>query len=163
MQRQRTEHSYIEILKDSLKSKINCLENLIKVNNRIENLLKSEKVDSELFDELVSEKGAIISKLNTLDDGFVSIYNNVSEVLINDKAYYREDIAELKEKIKTVTDLTLKLEKLEKDNKVLFDNKYGSMTKEIKTARTSNKVAANYYQNMARLNVVEPQFMDKKK
>ncbi len=163
MQRQKTEHSYIEILKDSLKSKIQCLESLIKVNNRMESILRDDKVDSELFEEIISEKGAYITKLNQLDDGFVSVYERVRDTLKNDKVSFKGDIEELKGSIRIVTELTLKLEKLEKDNKELFDNRYGNMTKEIKKARTSNKVAANYYQSMAGLNVVEPQFMDKKK
>jgi len=163
LQRQKTEHNYIVILKDSLKSKIGCLEDLIKLNNRIEKLALGEKWDYELFDELISEKGKLISRLDKLDDGFTGVYNRVKDVLNNEKDIYAEDIRELKDSIRIITELTLKLEKSELKNKEVFDNRLGSMSKEIKVARTSNKVAANYYQNMAKLNVIEPQFMDKKK
>jgi len=163
VQRQKTEHNYINILKESLQEKKKCLNQLLAINKEFEELVSCEDMNYDLFDKNMEAKNEVIKKLENLDDGFVSVYNRVNELLVNDKDTYAEDIRLLKEDIREVTDLTVKLEVSEKKNKDAFDNRMGVMENKIKAGRTGNKVAINYYQNMTKQKVIEPQFMDKKK
>ena len=51
----------------------------------------------------------------------------------------------------------------EKRNKEAIMNRKDSLKKEVGMARTTNKVAANYYKTMSKLNVLDSQFIDAKK
>jgi flagellar biosynthesis/type III secretory pathway chaperone len=163
VQNKKIEHNYIEILRDSLVKKIMLLDELIKINEDQKNIITGSEFMYEEFDEIIDKKNFLIKELNSLDDGFTSVYNRVKELLQEEKDKYKEDIVTLKELITQVTDRTVTLGVSEKNNKTLLDKRTNELKMEVKTARTSNKVAADYYQSMNKLNVIEPQFMDKKK
>lgn len=163
MENNRQEHNYIDILKDSLTKKKLVLENILKENEEQKKIIQAEKFDYDSFDECYDRKGKLISELNLLDSGFESIYERVSGVLASKKEKYREDIAVLQSLVKQVTELSMEIEASEKRNKELMEKCTFDMQNELKTARATTKAVSNYYHNMNRLNVIEPQFMDKKK
>lgn len=163
MQNKKIECNYIEILRDSLLKKIELLDELIKVNEEQKNIITGSEFMYENFDMIIDKKNILIKELNSLDDGFASVYNRVKELLEEEKDEHKEDIARLKELITQVTDRMVTLGVSEKNNKELLDKRTNELKREVKTARTSNKVAVDYYQSMNKLNVIEPQFMDKKK
>ena len=57
----------------------------------------------------------------------------------------------------------MEIEASEKRNKEMMDNTTSDMQNQVNTAKATYAAATNYYYNMNRLNVVDPQFLDKKK
>lgn len=163
MQNQKTELNYIKILIDSLKDKKECLENLIETNRQFEKIASEDELNQDAFDDNMRKKTKYIKCLDELDDGFTMVYNRVREAIDGNRDSYKEEIGMLKELIKDITDLTVKLQVLEQSNRELFEKRMGSSAGRIKIARTSNKAATSYYKNMTNLSVLEPQFVDKKK
>ncbi len=163
MQNKKINHNYIDILKDSLKSKSVLLDELIIANDEQKLIADNEMFDYDSFDEVIEKKEVLINKLNAIDDGFVSVYNRVKDMLSEDRDRYAADIEELKKLIVEVTDKTVQLELSEKRNKEAVERKTQQLRDKVRASRTTSKVAAGYYHNMNKLNVIEPQFMDKKK
>jgi len=52
---------------------------------------------------------------------------------------------------------------LEKQNSELAKAKFSQIRTQTKEIRQSRKVVNSYYQNMMKMNTVDPQFMDRKK
>lgn len=163
MQNKRTEHNYIDILKDSLDKKLRILDRIIQLNAEQESVLKSDTVDYDRFDATIEDKEECINELQSLDAGFQSVYDRVKEMLLKNKDVFRDDICLMQEKIREITEKSMDIQSQEARNKEAFQNRVVSSKKEIKTAKTANKVASSYYQSMNRLNVVESQFLDTKK
>lgn len=163
MQRPNQNHNYIEILKDSLKKKQAVLEDILERNEEQKLVIQAEKFDEEKFDVIYEAKGKLIAELELLDSGFQSVYDRVSEVLSEDKELYKSDIQMMQTYIKNITELSMRIQASEARNKEMMDKHTEDMRKDVKVARQSTTAASQYYYNMARLNVVDPQFMDKKK
>ncbi|MBQ1194333.1 MAG: flagellar protein FliT [Lachnospiraceae bacterium] len=163
MQNISQEHNYIEILKNSLNKKKDILNKILLKNSEQRDIAAADKFDYEAFDVIYHEKGKLIAELNLMDSGFQSIYDRVKDVLVSEKEKYKEDILELQNLVKQVTSLSMEIEASEKRNCDLMEKTTNRMKTEVKTARATNKAAVDYYQNMNKLNFIEPQFMDKKK
>ena len=65
--------------------------------------------------------------------------------------------------IAIITDKSANIMVEEKRNKEAIMNRKDRLKKEVGMARTTNKVAANYYKTMSKLNVLDSQFIDAKK
>lgn len=163
MENNKQERNYIEILKNSMYRKEQILENILLANEEQKQLAMDSRFDYEKFDEVYERKSAFISELNLLDSGFQSIYDRVKDVLVSKKEQYKDDIIIIQESIKKVTQLSMEIEASEKRNKDLIEKAVASMRKDVKVAKATTKAAVGYYNNMSRLSVIDPQFMDKKK
>ena len=64
--------------------------------------------------------------------------------------------------IKEITDKSAKLSAEELRNKNLIEKKFREERNNIKQSKMGTKAALNYYQKMNKINVVDPQLMDKK-
>ncbi len=157
------EQNYIIILIQSLEKKIKALEEISKENKRQKELLQAEELDVDGFHETIDKKSEWIEQINYLDDGFEKMYQRVKEALNQNKDAYQEEIARLKQLIGRITELTVTIQKEENDNRKLAEMQFGSQKKKVRQVKATKNAAAKYYQNMAKLNVIEPQFMDKKK
>lgn len=156
-------HNYIAILKSSLDKKINILEKISMQNEEQRKLAIADKFDLDMFDEIYEEKGKLIGELNLLDSGFQSVFDRVKDTLENNREEYRDDIATLQRQVKRITELSMEIQAQETRNKELMEHSTSSMKQDVKTARATNKAAIDYYHNMAKLNVIDPQFLDQKK
>lgn len=163
MQNKSQEHNYIEILISSLDKKISVLGQIIVANENQKKLAEADTFDEEKFDEIYNEKGRLISELNLLDNGFESVFDRVSKALSSNPEQYANEIHTMQDKVKKITELSMKIEASEKRNKDLMDKKTYNMKQDVKSAKASNKAAIGYYQTMNRLNVIDPQFLDRKK
>lgn len=163
MQNKKTEHSYIEILKRSLEKKVAVLDKIIEENRLMAKVAEATKFDPDAFDEIFDRKDALIDELNQLDDGFRSVYAHVQEELKNNSAEHKDDIARLKQLITEITDKSISIQVEEKRNKDTLFNRMDVFKRELVQTKNTRKIMANYYNNMTGRNVVEPQFMDKKK
>ena len=154
---------YISILIESLKKKKHILRDIRVANEEQKNIAMNEPFDDEAFERNIEEKEGLIKALTSLDRGFDSVYSRVSETLKNNREAYKEEIIELKELVSEVTGLSMDIQAEEVRNKELLLNCFSGLHRKISANKTSNQVASSYYQTMANLNYVEPQFMDKKK
>ena len=154
---------YIEILIQSLGKKVRVLDGILAKNAEQSQIISADKPDFEKFDRLYEEKESLIKELNLLDSGFEKVYNRVREILESEKDAYREEIKTMQDLIRVVISKTADVEVSEKRNHESMSMKNDIWRKQARTKKLTNKAAAEYYQTMNKLKVVEPQFMDKKK
>lgn len=124
---------------------------------------QAERFNPDKFDEIFDRKDALIRELNELDVGFRTVYAHVKEELANNKEEHKEEIANLQRLIKEVTDKSVAIQVEEKRNQNALNNRMDTFKKELCQTKNTRKIMANYFNNMTGRNVVEPQFMDKKK
>lgn len=154
--------NYINILLQGLKKKEQVLDKIILANRKQKAALEDPNLNPDDFDEIVEEKGKLIEQLEQLDDGFAQVYARVREELQSDKERYREEIREMQELIRRLTEKSSDIQVEEQRNKALMTQKFTTVKKQIKEMRSSQKVVNQYYQSMKN-GYIEPQFMDNKK
>ncbi|MCI8280996.1 MAG: flagellar protein FliT [Lachnospiraceae bacterium] len=157
------EENYITILIQSLEKKIKVLEEVSRENANQKQILREDDMDMDAFQASIDKKDRLIEQVGFLDDGFEKMYERVKQVLNEKSDVYAEQIAHLKQLIMSVTDWTASIQKEEWDNRRLAEQQFSSMKKKVRQMKDSKQVATKYYQSMAKLNYVDPQFMDKKK
>ena len=154
---------YVNVLKDSLVQKKQVLEKLEELTAKQEQILKEEEISMDAFDACMEDKGTYIERLMQLERGFEHIYERVSEEIKAEPDKYKADILQMQELIRAVTELSTRIQVLEKRNKARLDNYFQEQRKEIKGARQNTKAVDSYYQNMANQpGLSASQFMDKK-
>lgn len=154
---------YIAVLRQSLEKKNQILDLIIEKNKEQRIIFTDESQPPERLEENLKEKGDLIDQLNQLDDGFEQIYSRVKTVLEKEKETYRDEIKKMQGLIRELTDKSATIQAQEQRNRELAVQKFSTVKKEIRKARTTTKAASQYYKNMTRTNVVDSQFVDKKK
>lgn len=154
---------YIAVLRQSLEKKVQILDFIIEKNKEQRLLFTDDTLPPERLEENIKEKGDLIDQLNKLDDGFETVYNRVREVLAGGKEAYQEDIKRMQELIREVTDKSATIQAQEQRNHELAVQKFSTIKKEIRKARTTSQVASKYYKSMSNMNVVDAKFLDQKK
>lgn len=157
------EKNYITILIDSLHKKIAVLDNISEENEKQRLLFMQKDLELEELEPSLEKKQEYIDKLNELDEGFQTLYDRVKMELQTHPEKYKEEIKEMKELITQVTGKNMVVQAEEERNKLAMKECFSKFKKDIRQARTSQKAAINYYNNMNRLNHMEAQFMDRKK
>lgn len=155
--------SYIAILEDSLVKKADILRQLQLLSQEQSDILDDEGMMPEQFEENVEKKEALINKLASLDDGFEQLYERVREELISGKDQYSDSIRHMQEMIRDVTDRSVQIQAIEARNKEKAQRRFGEIRSQIREVKHSGKAVSSYYQNMMKMNSVEPQFWDSKK
>lgn len=155
--------NYIQVLIQSLHQKVEALDSIIEKNKEQYEILSVEEADMDAFEKNVREKSEYIDKIVFLDDGFEEIYSRVKEELEVNRAAHAEDIKQMKKLIADITERSMKIQAQEQRNKELASVQFSKARKKIRQVKAGSKGAMQYYRNMQQLNVVDPQFMDKKK
>lgn len=155
--------NYLALLEESLKRKLQVMAEIQEYNMRQQEVFQSDKVDVDQFDGYVAEKGALIDKLNSLDNGFEKLYDRVSEELKDNRHKYAEQIKTLQNLVAKVTETSVTIQAQEARNKKLIENYFRKEKEGIRMGRKSSKAAVDYYKNMNKSSVVLPLFMDSKK
>lgn len=156
-------NQYVVILTESLQKKVKVLDAIIKANKEQTEIIKIEMMDSDQFEENIREKSKLIEELNLLDDGFETIYSRVKSDLSDRRDDYKEEIKKLQELIGEITSKSMEIQAQEERNKAVIMQQFGKMKAKIKKSKATKNVALNYYKNMNKLTVTDPQFMDRKK
>lgn len=154
---------YLALLEESLRSKLQVMDEVQQYNLRQQEIFQADEVDMDRFDEYVEEKGALIEKLNDLDDGFESLYQKVAEELAENRDQYRDQIRCLQELVAKVTEASVSIQAQEARNKKLVEDFFRKERESLRDGRRSSKAAYDYYKNMSKSSVILPQFMDRKK
>lgn len=155
--------NYLTLLEESLRRKLQVMDEIQKYNLRQQEIFQAEDVDMDRFDEYVEEKGSLIEKLTALDNGFEKLYANVAEELKDNRGQYAEQIRTLQELVTKVTDTSVAIQAQEARNKKLLEDFFVKKRKDLHMNRKTSKAAIDYYRNMSRSAVMMPQFMDSKK
>ena len=155
--------NYLQVLEESLNKKVDVLKKIGQMNEEQERLFKEDVFSEKAFDEIIDRKGMLIDDLNKLDEGFENLYEHIRLQLLDGKEKYATQIAALQKLITKVTEMGASVQAQEARNKELAYNYFLNRKKELKQGWQISKAALNYYRNMNRSQVVQPQFMDKKK
>lgn len=154
--------NYIQMMIDSLRMKQRILEKIVSLNEEQSRLVSATSFDEAAFQQNMEEKGELIENLVKLDEGFSSVFDRVKEKIEGHRPDYKEEISTMQDLIKTVTAIGVQVEAQEARNKVMVQNKFDTMRRDIQNAKRSTQKTSVYYQNMNKINN-EPYFMDQKK
>ena len=154
---------YITALKQGLEKKIQILDKIIEENALQRQLLADPELDPDDFEKNLNDKAALVEQLTMLDDGFDAVYERVREELQQNRAAYAVDITCMQKYISAIMEKSTQIQTEEQRNRELVVQKFTSVKKQIREVKSSHKAVNEYYQNMMKLNYVEPQFMDNKK
>ncbi len=154
---------YLTILQESLKKKINVLDEIIRLSKMQAEALSKEPRSYEEFDRCVDDKDVCIGQIDSLDNGFESIFQKVKQELDGNRTKYADWIKECQALIAQVTEKSVEIQALEARNKQLVEEVMQKDRRGFRQGKRSVEVARNYYRNMNLNNVVSPQYMDKKK
>lgn len=155
--------NYLLIMIQSLKKKVQVLDCIIDANDRQKIALENPSLDPDDFDVIVEEKAKYIEHLDLLDQGFDKLFARVKEELDNNRDAYKDEIREMQTLITTVTEKSNKIQVQEARNKDLMTQKFTKVRKQARDVRASQQAVNQYYQNMKKINFIDPQFMDNKK
>lgn len=142
---------YVQIMVESLRRKSDLLERIIGKNveqNKCISGKEYEDIDWDAFNLLVTEKEILIERINTMDEGFQSLYDRVKAQLNESKDKYSDSIKEMQFLIGKVTDQGVEIQAGEERNKQIIDSLMFSRKKTIRQTRNSLKVADSYNQSM---------------
>lgn len=153
---------YIDIMLQSLEKKEVVLDRIIEANVRQEAVLKNPEGDPEEFDETVETKSALIEQLEQLDSGFQKLFDHMKEELDGQRENYAKQIEQMQIHIRSITDKSVQIQAQEARNKDLMTQKFTRIKEMAKQTRASSNMVNQYYKNMSKLNVVDPQFLDDK-
>lgn len=154
--------NYIDIMLQSLKKKEQVLKAIVDENLKQREILEDVNGEADAFDATVEAKAKLIEQLEQLDSGFEKLFERMKEELEGNQDKYAEQIRQMKEYIKKITDKSIEIQAQEARNKDLMTSKFAAIKKQVKTMRKSSAAASEYYKTMAKLNYVDPQFMDGK-
>ncbi len=154
--------NYLKVLQGSLLKKKEILESVLVASEKQREIISAEVVDWNAFDRSIDAKGVLIDNLIQLDDGFQNVYDRVRQELAVNRERYKVEISMMQDLIRNVTELGVQVESLELRNKVLIEKRFADEHRKIKQSKVGSKVAMEYYQKMNKLNVVDPQLMDRK-
>lgn len=155
--------NYLTLLEESLRRKLQVMDEIQKYNLRQQEIFQADNVDLERFDEYVEEKGRLIEQLTALDNGFEKLYANVAEELKDNREQYAKQIKTLQGLVTEVTDTSVAIQAQEARNKKQVEAFFVKERKKLHMNRKTSKAAINYYKTMNKSSVIMPQFMDDKK
>ena len=155
--------NYLTLLEESLRRKLQVMEEIQKYNMRQQEIFQSGEVDIDKFDEYVAEKGVLIDKLTALDSGFEKLYAKVAEQLDGNREKYAAQIKALQGLVTEVTDTSVQIQAQEARNKKLIEDYFRKEKEGIRMGRKSSQAAIGYYKTMSKTAVMPPQFLDSKK
>jgi predicted nuclease with TOPRIM domain len=157
------QETYIDIMLQSLKKKLQVLDAIMKQNERQRAVLEAPDGDADAFDETVEAKAALIEQLEQLDSGFDKLYARVKEELSGNREAYADQIRQMQGDIRTITDRSMQVQAQEARNKELMTQKFSRVKRQARQVRANSKATSSYQQSMSRTAFVDPQFMDNKK
>ncbi|MCR4792575.1 MAG: hypothetical protein K5871_07485 [Lachnospiraceae bacterium] len=155
---------YLQLLEESLVRKISVLDRIGEFNLKQRELFTviSETPDLDKFDSYIEEKDKLIEELNSLDDGFESLYARVADELKTDKESNAPMIRKLQDLIREVTDKSSTLQAQEAENKRLMEEYFKKAKDGIGKGRTSLNAAYSYYQVQRGVSAPESLYLDSK-
>ena len=160
---EKSVETYLQLLDESLVKKLSVLNQILDIDKNQEESLKEESLDADRVDELMNQKDKLIKELDKLDDGFDSVYGRIREEITECPEKYKTQVAKLQDDIRNITELQTKIEALEKRLKKAVSEYASKASANLQSKRNLSSAARNYYESVNKLQMNNPQFMDKKK
>ena len=155
---------YVSALQESLQKKLEVLNNILKLTEEQARILSVQKPDMDRFDQIIEEKDHLLELMGTLDRGFESLFAKVGSTLRDNKYEYQQQITEMQNLIRSITDSGLQIEGQEHRNKTAFQHYLTGARQEIRDFTSNNQTANAYYHNMANQHQAwQSYFIDQKK
>lgn len=114
--------SNLKILIDILDKKTIILENILNITENQKVLLEAEKFAEKIFKEMNVNKKAKIDKINSIDERFTSIYDDIKKYLVYNKNEYSSYIKKIQDKISNNMNFKMKIEICEQANKKIIED-----------------------------------------
>ena len=112
----------------------------------------------------IDEKDKLLETMEILDRGFESLFAKIGTTIKDNKYQYQQQITEMQNLIRSITDTGLQIEGQEHRNKTAFQNYLTGARREIREYSTNHQMANAYYQNMANQHQSwQSYFVDQKK
>lgn len=147
MEQKDRSQTYIAMMKESLKKEVELLQSILRLTEEQKELLL-QGMDVDKFDNLVEKKGVLIEELSTVSDGFERLYQRVEDTLLAEKGMYRDEIRQIQQLIKQISELSAAIQTQEHQNNVWFQSYLEDERKVIRDYHVNNRTASAYYQNM---------------
>lgn len=153
---------YLGIMLDTIGRKKKVLEEIYSVTVEQDHLIMAEEFNTDSFSATLEKKEKLINKLEELDSGFTSTYNRISD-LIKDQAFEQADkIRMLQNCITEVTELSVRIQALEKKNRTGMESKQKTARQGKKKFTVNRQTADKYYKTQAGISGNNSVFIDKK-
>lgn len=152
--------TYVEIMIQSLRHKLEILDQIIAVNMKQKIALEDPELTPDTFDQLVEQKSELIEQLEQLDSGFENVFGRMKEELAGRREQYADQIRQMQAYIRQITDKSVEIQAQEARNKDLMVKKFSSIRQQARSVRTGAQVTNRYQQTMSKADYVDPQFMD---
>lgn len=155
---------YLQLLEESLVKKIKLLDKIEEFDLKQKESLTIEEStpDFDKFDSYIEEKGKLIDELNSLDDGFETLYARVSDTLKSNVPGNASRIRKLQELIREITDKSVEIQKQEAENKALIEKYFKNARGDIGKGRNSLNAAYSYFQTQRGTGNTESYYIDSK-
>ncbi|SER83363.1 flagellar export chaperone FlgN [Lachnobacterium bovis] len=157
------QETYIEVMLQSLRKKELILDRIIELDELQKDALVNQGIKPDDFDIIVEQKSNCINELNLLDEGFQEIFNKISDEIDKNRALYAEEIRQMQESIRRITDKSVQIQAQEARNKELMKKKFSTIRRQVKDIRTNQGALKRYNQAMKKVEYIDPQFLDNKK
>lgn len=154
--------NYLNILEESLEKKLQIMAKIREYNQGQQQIFQAQEVELAKFDEYVDKKSELIQELTDLDNGFETLYQNVSEELQGNREKYAPQIQRLQELVTRVTEESVAIQAQEARNKKLVEDYFRKERINIAQNRKNSKAAFDYYKSMSHSDAAPPQFLDSK-
>ena len=155
--------NYLNILEESLEKKLQIMAKIQKYSLLQQEVFQSQDADLDKFDEYVDKKDALPTELTALDNGFETLYGNVSRELQDNREKYSEQIRRLQELVSRVTEESVTIQTQEARNKKLVEDYFRRERAGIAKNRRSSRAAYDYYKSMSGSAVETSYLYDNKK
>lgn len=155
--------SYVSMLKDGLEKKLSILDAIISENEKQLDIIRDVNSLPENLEATIDKKSDLIDEINKLDDGFEELFERTKKTLESEKEKYKKQISDMQLLIRQISDRTAQIQAQEIRNKEQAEDKFTYIKNQIKKVSKSQKAVHSYYNNMMKVNYLDPQFMDDKK
>lgn len=153
---------YLAVLVDALEKKKDALQNILQITKEQAELAKADTYQEEAMEKTLNAKEVELSRVNTLDEGFQSVFDRVRSEVKRNQELYRDEIARLQELIRQCTELGNEIMVLEERNRNQFSILFAKSKKDYSVSRTKASIAQNYLRTMNNTKILDAYFVDKK-
>lgn len=157
------ETRYIQILRESLSKKERLLHNLLEITKQQSDYINGKEFDIDVFNDLMDVKEEMIQELNAVEDAFESLYDRIRVYLMEHKETLANEIVEMQNRIREITNLSVSIQALEERNKQRLEVIFNSKRQEINNLKKSTRMVNNYYNAMTGSGVDKSMYFNKKK
>lgn len=141
-------NSYVRMLLQTLEKQEVTLQEVLEITKEQSAIANGQEFDEDAFGDTLNRKEVLIARLNTLDDGFASVYGRVRSVILEQKGAYKDEILKMQEYIKKCTNLGTEIKVLEERNRDKLMQCFSEKQKQYGSQLNAATVASKYHQTM---------------